>query len=149
RSTSTTVGASTQDDEVAGGIVTFGTISAPPGDVLLEAQNDLLNQLRGNGDKYWGLRTNVPPMFRFFPIVSNSTGLSNISPTQDGQLPAVSQPGTGGAPAPGGGPPPAPAGGGPAAPAGGSPPAAGNGRGLINPSAAPLIRAMPIVIPTQ
>jgi hypothetical protein len=90
RSASTTVGA-TGTEEVAGGVVTFATTAAPPGEVLREAQNELLDKLRGNNDHFWGLRTNVAPMFRFAPIVSNITSVSNLGDMGgDGGIPAPS-----------------------------------------------------------
>lgn len=89
RSASTTVGA-TGTEEVAGGVLTFATTAAPPGPVLLEAQNELLAKLRGNADHFWGLRTNVAPMFRFAPIVSNTTSVSNLGGMgADGGVPAA------------------------------------------------------------
>lgn len=139
RSSDTTIGATSTDDEVAGGMLTFSTTASPPGEVLREAQQDLLNQLRGNGDKFWGLRSNVPPNFRFFPIVSNTTTVANLSPSSDGGIPTP-------APAPAAGPAPgAPAAAGPAGPAGapGAPP---GGRGLMR-SLPPQIRGVPVLMP--
>ena len=87
RSAGTTVGA-TGTEEVAGGVLTFATTASPPGAVLQEAQNELLNKLRGNSDRFWGLRTNIAPMFRFAPIVSNTTSVSNLGGMgQDGGTP--------------------------------------------------------------
>jgi hypothetical protein len=88
RSESTTVGA-TGTEEVAGGVLTFATTASPPAAVLLEAQNELLEKLRGSSDHFWGLRTNIAPMFRFAPIVSNTTTVSDLGGMgQDGGIPA-------------------------------------------------------------
>ena len=144
RSTGTTVGATSTDDEVAGGLMTFSTTSAPPGDILREAQQAVLDQYRGSSDHYWGLRSNLAPTFRFFPIVSNTTSIANISPTADGQIPAAVTSGgaPGGAPAPGAGGAPG------GAPAPGGPPGAGPPGGkALSRSAPALIRAAPTYLP--
>jgi hypothetical protein len=80
RSESTTVGVSGKE-EVAGGLVGFSTTTAPPAAVLKASQDALLDRFRGNDDKYWGWRTPVAPMFRPAPIVSNTTTVTNLSPT--------------------------------------------------------------------
>ena len=102
------------DQEVSGGLVGFSTTSAPPGDVLKEMHDELLNRCRNTSDKYWGWRTQVAPMIRSAPIVSNTTSVTNLLPNADGTVPA-----TGGSPAPDGGAPGGNGGGaGPAAPGG-------------------------------
>jgi hypothetical protein len=95
RSSSTTVGESSKDNEVAGGLLTFSTTAAPPPQVLIDSQNDLLNRFRGNDDKYWGWRTPIAPMFRPAPILSNTMTITNLSPAADGSMPAVTAPGGG------------------------------------------------------
>jgi hypothetical protein len=75
-------------NEVTGGLLGFSTTSAPPGSVLQEAQDELLNRCRGKSDKYWGWRTPVAPMFRPAPIVANATTITNLSPNPDGSVPA-------------------------------------------------------------
>ena len=99
--------------EVSGGLIGFSTTSAPPAAVLQQMHDELLNRCRGNSDKYWGWRTQVAPMIRSAPIVSNTTSITNLLPNADGTVPAA-----GG----GGGADPAGGGGGAVEPAG-----AGNG----------------------
>lgn len=135
RSASTTVGASSNDDEVAGGLLTFSTTSSPPADILLQAQASLLAQWKGSDDHYWGVRGNVKPVFRFFPIVSNTTSIANISPIADGQVPAPQAAG-GATPAAGPG-------------AGAAPANAPPSKQLIAPGRAPIIRAAPTFLPQR
>ncbi|UBV44111.1 hypothetical protein LAJ19_14985 (plasmid) [Deinococcus taeanensis] len=82
----TTVGAE-EHREVAGGVVTFTVNSAPPDHVLRESQEQITAQFRASQDFFWGIRTNVPPVFRPVPIVSNITAVSNVSPLADGTVP--------------------------------------------------------------
>jgi hypothetical protein len=93
RSESTTVGV-TGKEEVAGGLVGFSTTTAPPASALKASQDSLLDRFRGNDDRYWGWRTPVAPMFRPAPIVSNTTTVTNLSPTAT-QPPAPSPDGAG------------------------------------------------------
>lgn len=89
RSSDTTVGETSTDNEVAGGLLTFSTVAAPPADVLREAHNDLIAWARGNTNPFWNYFGNVAPSFTFVPIVSNVCGLSNTLPGADGSIPAV------------------------------------------------------------
>lgn len=89
RSSDTTVGETSADNEVAGGLLTFSTVAAPPADVLQQAHNDLINWARGNGSPYWNYVGNQPPNFTFVPIVSNTCTLSNTLPGADGTVPAA------------------------------------------------------------
>jgi hypothetical protein len=68
------------EQEVSGGLVGFSTTSAPPGNVLQQMHDELLNRCRGTSDKYWGWRTQVAPMIRAAPIVSNTTTVTNLMP---------------------------------------------------------------------
>jgi hypothetical protein len=120
RSTDTTVGAQSADEEVSGGLLGFSVTMAPPDDVMKSAFNDIQERFRGNDDHFWGWRTPATPMFRPVPIVSNTTSVTNLSPNPDGSFPKPSAP-AGGAPAGGGAGPPATGGGGP-------PPAAAGGK---------------------
>jgi hypothetical protein len=88
-------------NEVSGGLLGFSTTSAPPAEVLRQAEEELLARFRGNDDKYWGWRTPVAPMFRPAPIVSNVTSVTNLSPNGDGSVPTAA-PAASGPPAAGG-----------------------------------------------
>jgi len=83
-------------EEVSGGLLGFSTTTAPPGDVLAQATDELLNRFRGNDDHYWGWRTPVTPMFRPVPIISNTTTMTNLNPGPDGTVPVVGGPGPAG-----------------------------------------------------
>ena len=89
RSSDTTVGETSTDNEVAGGLLTFSTVAAPAADVLQQAHNDLISWARGNGNPYWNYFGNQPPNFTFVPIVSNTCALSNTLPGADGTVPAA------------------------------------------------------------
>ena len=89
RSSGTTVGETSTDNEVAGGLLTFSTVAAPPADVLQQAHNDLISWARGNGNPLWNYLGNQPPNFTFVPIVSNTCALSNTLPGADGTVPAA------------------------------------------------------------
>jgi hypothetical protein len=99
-----------ENGEVQGGVLALTTTSRFPASVLKKSQDQLLAKFSGNNDKYWGIRTNVAPMFRMAPIVSNITVISNVAPSSDGSIPADA--GSGGAVVPGGGGSPSPNGGG-------------------------------------
>ena len=47
----------------------------------------ITNRCRGTSDKYWGWRTQVAPMIRSAPIVSNTTRSLTCSPNADGTVP--------------------------------------------------------------
>ncbi|MCX4243080.1 hypothetical protein [Paraliomyxa miuraensis] len=103
RNESTNVGV-TGTQEVAGALVGLSTTSAPPPDVLKEAESELIERFRGNDDHYWGWRSGATPMFRPAPIVSNTVSITPIAPLPDGSMPTTT-PAAGGAPTPAGGPP--------------------------------------------
>jgi hypothetical protein len=105
RHDTTNIGVQGSDNEVAGGMLGFSTTTAPPAAVLTESENEILDRCRGRDDRYWGWRTNVAPMFRPAPIVSNTTMVSNLSPNADGSVPAVAHNGAAPSPAPGAQPP--------------------------------------------
>jgi hypothetical protein len=94
----TTVGV-TGTKEVAGGVLSMTTTAAFPAGVLEDAKKKLEKQFQGNGDRYWGWRTPLPPQYRPVPIVANITTLSNLSPLADGTVPAA-KPGAGPTPSP-------------------------------------------------
>jgi hypothetical protein len=128
------------ESEVAGGLLTFSTTTSPPAEVLRESEDEILDRCRGRDDRFWGWHTNVAPMFRPAPIVSNVTMVSNLSPNADGSVPAVQQP-PAGTPGPAGGAPGGPAGGAPAGPPGGAPAGAPPHRSLRQMSRPPVIRS--------
>jgi hypothetical protein len=75
--------------EVAGGVLSFTTTSAPPADVMLRAQEEISERFMGKSDFFWGIRSNRKPFFRPVPIRSSVTSVSNLSPQADGTVPAV------------------------------------------------------------
>jgi hypothetical protein len=84
RSSTTTVGESSANNEVAGGLLTFSTVAAPPDAVLAEAHAALIDQVRNNGNPLWAYTSSVAPQFTFVPIVDNNCTLSNTLPGGDG-----------------------------------------------------------------
>jgi hypothetical protein len=86
RSAATHVGAEGKE-EVAGGLLGFSTTAAPPGAILQEATNGLIEKFRGSDTAYWGWRTPATPMFRPAPIMSNVTSVTDLNPMDDGTLP--------------------------------------------------------------
>jgi hypothetical protein len=136
-------------EEVSGGLVGFSTTAAPPGAILQEMHDELLNRCRGSSDKYWGWRTQVAPMIRYAPIVSNTTSVTNVVPNADGTVPT----GGGAAPAGGNGAGGSPAGEGPAggAPAGpaGPPRMLRGGRPRIVAAARPRLLRLPRTTPLE
>jgi hypothetical protein len=131
--------------EVSGGLIGFSTTCAPPAAVLQQMHDELLNRCRGTSDKYWGWRTQVAPMIRSAPIVSNTTSITNLLPNADGTVPAVGGGGGGAAPDPGAAGGGNGGGNGGAAPAGGGPPRMiRNGmRPRIIPAVAPPLYRLP------
>jgi hypothetical protein len=86
QSADTTVGAE-GSREVAGGVLTFTTTSAPPDRVLQASQQKILQQWSGNPDYFWGIRARQAPIFRPAIITSNITSISNISPIANRGVP--------------------------------------------------------------
>ncbi|SDY85226.1 hypothetical protein SAMN05421504_107182 [Amycolatopsis xylanica] len=80
-------------EEVTGGLLGFSTTSAPPGNLMKEAQQQIIDMYRGNSNRWWGWRNNVQPVFRPVPVVSNTTTVTNLSPNPDGSVPVVTPPG--------------------------------------------------------
>ncbi|HET8625169.1 MAG TPA: hypothetical protein VFM14_16535, partial [Gemmatimonadales bacterium] len=110
--------------ETAGGVFSVTTTTAPPVAVLESAKKQLIQRLRGQQRRFWGLVNNLEPGFAPTPVTSSKLSITNLSPRPDGSVPVETpNPTGGGTPAPvGGGGAPAPAGGGGApAPAGGPP----------------------------
>lgn len=89
RSHDTTVGESSDDNEVAGGLLTFSTVAAPPADVLNEAHQQLTDFVRNNSNPLWAYTSRLTPQFIFVPIVDNNCVLSNTLPGADGGVPAA------------------------------------------------------------
>ncbi len=84
----TTVGVAAGDQrEVAGGVLSFTVTSAPPNYILENGQQQIIDMYQGKSDFFWGIRSNVRPVFRPVPIVSNVTMVSNLSPDSDGSVP--------------------------------------------------------------
>lgn len=71
-------------NSVAGGVLGFSVTSAPPDEVLKDAQQQIVNMWTGKTDHFWGIRTNMAPVFRPVPIVANDTMVSNLSPQANG-----------------------------------------------------------------
>jgi hypothetical protein len=86
RSETTHVGVEGRE-EVAGGLLGFSTTSAPPGAILKEATDSLIEKFRGKDTAYWGWRSAATPMFRPAPIVSNVTSVTDLNPMDDGAVP--------------------------------------------------------------
>lgn len=114
------IGVSPDQDgrEVAGGVLGVTTTCAPPDHVLIEGQNQIIEMYQGKQDFFWGIRSNVKPIFRPAVIVSNITCISNLSPGSDGSVvtPVPSSANPSPASAPGGNGAPAAPGNAPAAP---------------------------------
>lgn len=72
---------------VAGGVLGFSVTSAPSDAVLKASQKKIIDMFRGKNDFFWGIRENAEPIFRFVPIVSNETMVSNLSPQASGAAP--------------------------------------------------------------
>ncbi|UKJ06231.1 hypothetical protein [Solitalea lacus] len=87
--------------EVAGGVLAVTTTAAPPDHVLEEGQQEIINLYQGKVDYFWGIRSNVKPVFRPAVITSNYTSISNLSPNADGSVvqPVLANSGTPGNPA--------------------------------------------------
>lgn len=146
QSADTHVGAQS-NREVAGGVLTFTVTGAPPDHVLKQSQDQIIEQHRASGDYFWGIRTNVAPVFRPMIITSNTTSISNVSPlAHGGGVPALTPAGSGGGPAPSG---PAPAGPTPAGPAPAGPDGGGPPRAMIRASYSPPRLLMPRTVPAN
>lgn len=87
-------GPESNNDIEAGGVFAVTLTSALPDDVLEQAQNELIERFRGDGDRYWGWRSNVTPMFRPIPVMANQTAITNLAPTAEGLPPAPTTPTT-------------------------------------------------------
>lgn len=86
-SAETTVGVTGDETrEVAGGVLSFTATSAPPDEVLKQSQNKIIELFKGKNDFFWGLRTNIQPIFRPVIITSNITHISNVSPNAQGEV---------------------------------------------------------------
>jgi len=72
--------------EVAGGVLAVTTTTAPPDHVLEQGQQEIIQLYQGKVDYFWGIRSNVKPIFRPVVIVSNNTSISNLSPAADGSV---------------------------------------------------------------
>ncbi|MBR1202159.1 MULTISPECIES: hypothetical protein [unclassified Bradyrhizobium] len=89
RSSGTTVGETSSDNEVAGGLINFATTAAPPDNVLADAHAALIDQVRSHDNPLWRYTSNQKPWFTFIPIVSNQCVLSNTLPGDSRGIPAV------------------------------------------------------------
>lgn len=108
------VGVTTSDQrEVAGGVLAFTATSAPPDRVLEESQNKIIEKFQGSSEFFWGIRTQQRPNFRPVIITSNITAVSNLSPDADGSVPMPQDSGEEGGGPSGGGPSGGGSGGGP------------------------------------
>jgi len=92
RSSSTTIGEIGDGSEVAGAMLTFSTMTAPPDDVLAEAHATLKEQVRNEANQIWHWNGVRDPSFTFIPIVSNNCTLSNTLPGADGSVSGPAQP---------------------------------------------------------
>jgi hypothetical protein len=90
QSAETTVGVTEGQREVAGGVLTFTSTSAPPDRVLQISQQKILDQWTGQPDYFWGVR-GPKPIFRPAIITSNITTISNISPIANRGVPALTR----------------------------------------------------------
>lgn len=85
-----TIGASS---EVAGGVLSFSVTGAIPEGVRRQAEEDIIARYDDSDDVFWGLNgRRQRPMFRPAVIASNTTTVSNVSPTPRGlpvHLPAA------------------------------------------------------------
>ena len=70
--------------EVAGGVLSFSVTGALPDDVRTQAEAEITARFQGSDDPFWGIRSQRPPTFRPAVIASNTTTVSNVSPTQRG-----------------------------------------------------------------
>ena len=91
QSADTTVGVTEGTREVAGGVLTFTTTSAPPDRVRQVSEDKIIAQFTANPDHFWGIRGNQRPMFRPAIITSNITSISNLSPIANRGVPAFSR----------------------------------------------------------
>ncbi len=96
--------------ETAGGVFGVTTTTAPPVTVLESAKKQLIQRLRGQQRRFWGLVNNIEPGFAPTPVSSSKLSITNLSPRPDGSVPVETPtPGASPAPAapvpPGGGPP--------------------------------------------
>jgi hypothetical protein len=83
-------------EEVAGGVLSLTTTTAPPLDALQQSHEQILDRFRGRDDHYWGWRTRVAPRFQPMPISTSVSAISSLSPATDGSIPGVPAPGGGG-----------------------------------------------------
>ncbi|MBC7833867.1 MAG: hypothetical protein H7Y88_02055 [Phycisphaerales bacterium] len=95
-------GAPTEDDMIAGGVLTFSVTCAPPPGVMDQLQKKLIEKYNGVQDYFWGIKTRVEPFFRPAIVMGNVTAVSNISPVEDGGVPTA-DPAAGGTRSIGGG----------------------------------------------
>jgi hypothetical protein len=84
---------SPDDEEVAGGVLTFTTTGALPDQVLETVQEAIIAQYTQSEDYFWGIRSGKRPVFRPAIVMSNTTSISNVSPTPRG-LPMLGSAGT-------------------------------------------------------
>jgi hypothetical protein len=92
QSADTTVGMTEGIREVAGGVLTFTSTSAPPDRVLQVSQDKIIAQWTANPDFFWGIRSGQKPVFRPAIITSNITTISNISPIANKGVPTFVRP---------------------------------------------------------
>src|SRR5690349_15428571 len=83
-----------EDQEVAGGLLTFTITGAAPEHVLRQSQEQIIEQWRNSPDFFWGIRGQAPPVFRPAIVTANTTTISNVSPTPRG-LPMLASRGRG------------------------------------------------------
>ncbi len=82
-------GSAAASTQVAGGVLTFTVTSAPPDSVLQASQQQIIDQYNASSDFFWGIRTQMRPLFRPVPIVANYTSVSNVAPLPNGEIPAI------------------------------------------------------------
>lgn len=80
-------GATDGNKMVAGGVLTFTATMAPPDRVLKISQEKIIKQWAQQSDYFWGIRNNLPPVFRPAIITSNITSISNVSPIANKGIP--------------------------------------------------------------
>jgi hypothetical protein len=83
----------TEDEEVAGGVLTFTTTGALPDHVLQTVQDAIIAQYSQSEDYFWGIRSGQRAVFRPAIVTANTTTISNVSPTPRG-LPSLGRGGT-------------------------------------------------------
>lgn len=72
--------------EVAGGVLGFTVNSAPPNHILESSQREITERFEGSADYFWGINSNVKPIFRPVIITQNHTSVTNLSPNEDGSV---------------------------------------------------------------